>query len=95
MQMYPLGGGKSKEAMLAQTVALTDKSLDTVALISTAKVLLSRYGKDSTGRSFALPNRCRVDDDPKGIGDEAVPRSKKGVYISLEMQTLFLIKRIA
>ena len=95
MQMYPLGRSKCKEAMLAQTVALADKSFDTVALISTAEVLLSRYGKDSTGRSFALPNRCRVDDDPKGIGDEAVPRSKKGVYISLEMQTLFLIKRIA
>ena len=93
--MYPLGGGKSKEAMLAQTVALADKSLDTVALISTAKVLLSRYGKDSTGRNFPLPNRCRMDDDPKRIGDKAVPRSKKGVYISLEMQTLFFAKRIA
>ena len=88
--MYPLGRSKCEEAMLAQTVALADKSLDTVALISTAEVLLSRYGKDSTGRSFPLPNRCRVDDDPKGIGDKATPRSKKGVYISLEMQTLFL-----
>lgn len=95
MQMYPLGSSKREEAMLTQTIALTDKSLDTVALISTAEVLLSRYGKDSTGRFFSLPNRCRVDDDPKGIGDEATPRSKKGVYISLEMQTLFLIKRIA
>lgn len=95
MQMYPLGGGKSKEAILAQTVALADKSLDTVALIGTAEVFLSRYGKDSTGRSFPLPNRCRMDNDPKRIGDEATPRSKKGVYISLEMQTLFLIKRIA
>lgn len=71
--MYPLGGGKSKEAMLAQTVALTDKSFDTVALISTAKVLLSRYGKDGTGRFFSLPNRSHVDNHPKGIGDEAVP----------------------
>ena len=95
MQMYPLGSSKREEAMLAQTIALTDKSLDTVALISTAEVLLSRYGKDSTGRSFPHPNRRRVDDDPKGIGDEATPRSKKGVYISLEMQTLLLIKRIA
>ena len=88
--MYPLGGGKSKEAMLAQTVALADKSLDAVALIGTAEVLLSRYGEDGTGRSFPLPNRSCMDDNPKGIGDEAVPRSKKGVYISLEMQTLFL-----
>ena len=93
--MYPLGGGKSKEAMLAQTVALADKSLDTVALISTAEVLLSRHSEDGTGRSFSHPNRGRVDDDPKRIGDKATPRSKKGVYISLEMQTLFLIKRIA
>lgn len=93
--MYPLGGSMGEEAMLAQTVALADKSFDTVALISTAEVLLSCHSKDSTGRSFPHPNRRCVDDDPKGIGDEATPRSKKGVYISLEMQTLFLIKRIA
>lgn len=91
MQMYPLGGGKCEEAMLAQTIALADKSLDTVALISTAEVFLSRYSEDSTGRSFPLPNRRCVDDDPKRIGDEATPRSKKGVYISLEMQTLLLL----
>ena len=93
--MYPLGSSKRKEAMLTQTIALTDKSLDTVALISTAEVLLSRHSEDGTGRSFPHPNRRCVDNDPKGIGDEATPRSKKGVYISLEMQTLFLIKRIA
>ncbi len=91
MQMYPLGRSKCEEAMLTQTIALTDKSLDTVALISTAEVLLSRYSEDSTGRSFPLLNRRRVDDDPKRIGDEATPQSKKGVYISLEMQTLLLL----
>ena len=85
MQVYPLSFGKSEEVMLAQTVALADKSLDAVALIGTAEVFLSRYSEDGTGGSFSLGQRRRVDDDSQRVGNEGVPRSKKGVYISLEM----------
>ena len=93
--MHPPSCSKSQEMMLAQTVALSDQSLDAVALIGTAEVLLSCYGKDGAGRSFPLDQGRRVDNDSHRVGNEGVPRSKKGVYISLEMQTLFLRERIA
>ena len=85
MQMHPLGCGKSQKVMLAQTVALADKSLDAVSLIGTAEVFLSRYSEDGTGGSFSLGQGRRVDDDSQRVGNEGVTRSKKGVYISLEM----------
>ena len=85
MQVYPLSFGKSEEVMLAQTVALADQSLDTVAFIGSPEVLLSSYGENGTGGSFSLGQGRRVDDDSQWVGNEGVPRSKKGVYISLEM----------
>ena len=85
MQVHPPSSGKSQEMMLAQTVALADQSLDAVALIGMAEVLLSRHSEDGAGRCFPLGQGRRVDDDSQRVGNEGVPRSKKGVYISLEM----------
>ena len=58
-------------------------------------VFLGHYDEDGDSCLLALLYGAMMDEDTQWVGDEGVTRSKKGVYISLEMQTLFFAKRIA
>ena len=90
MDMHPTLLGQGKERVLTPTIALTDQPLDPIALISSAEILFSYYDEDR--RAWLLPfcyGREMIH-HPKRIGNEGLPRSKEGVHISLEMQTLFL-----
>jgi hypothetical protein len=88
--MHPKPFGQGKERVLTPTIALADQALNPITLISSAEILLSYYDEDR--RAWLLPfcyGREMIH-HPKGIGNEGPPRSKEGVHISLEMQTLFL-----
>ena len=90
MDMHPTLLSQGKERVLTPTVAFPNQPLHSVALISSSEILLSNYDEDRRAWLLAFCYGREMIHHPKRIGNEGLPRSKEGVHISLEMQTLLL-----